>query len=110
PVSLNGLQTLVWLWVFSAAVAMKPSAADGSPQKTVRKETPKNKPTPTTDSTRKISDSPAHNALFRQESAPVGPLEKREHVVQQTKLGDTLPELLSRFRLPQTEKQLWTQI
>jgi len=109
PVSLNVFKTLVWLWVFSAVVAMKPSAAEGSPQKTVRKETPKNKPTPKTDSTRKISNSPAHNALFRQEPAPVDPLEKREHVVQQTKLGDTLPELLSRFRLPQTEKQLWTR-
>ena len=109
PVFLNVFKTLVWLWVFSAVVAMKPSAAEGSPQKTVRKETPKNKPTPKTDSTRKISNSPAHNALFRQEPAPVDPLEKREHVVQQTKLGDTLPELLSRFRLPQTEKQLWTR-
>src|SRR5207247_8634143 len=109
PVSLNVFKTLVWLWVFSAVVAMKPSAAEGSPQKTVRKETPKSKPTPKTDSTRKISNSPAHNALFRQEAASVDPLEKREHVVQQTKLGDTLPELLRRFRVPQTEKQRWTR-
>src|SRR5947208_15416048 len=65
PVSLNVFKTLVWLWVFSAVVAMKPSAAEGSPQKTVRKETPKNKPTPKTDSTRKISNSPAYRSEER---------------------------------------------
>src|SRR5947208_14043450 len=92
PVFLNVFKTLVWLWVFSAVVAMKPSAAEGSPQKTVRKETPESTPTPTTHSTRTISNSPAHNALFRQHPAPVDPLDKREHVVQHTKLHAPLPE------------------
>ena len=36
-------------------------------------------------------------------------MERREHVIQQTKVGDTLQELLSRFGLSNAERQLWTR-
>ena len=34
---------------------------------------------------------------------------RREHVIQQTRVGDTLLELLSRFGLANAERQLWTR-
>ena len=38
-------RTLVWLWVIGFVFAMKPTAAQGSKQKTLRKEAPKSKTT-----------------------------------------------------------------
>jgi murein DD-endopeptidase MepM/ murein hydrolase activator NlpD len=95
-------KTLVWLWVISFVLAMKPAAAHAARQKAPRKETPKDKQTAPTPAISKLSKADSENA-------PTDAMEKREHVVQRTKAGDSLPELLSRFGLPSSERQLWTR-
>jgi murein DD-endopeptidase MepM/ murein hydrolase activator NlpD len=94
-------RTLVWLWVISFVFAMKPTAAQGSKQKTLRKEAPKSKTTAPAPPIRRLTKS--------QSEVPADAMERREHVIQQTKIGDTLQELLSRFGLSNTERQLWTR-
>jgi len=94
-------RTLVWLWVIGFVFAMKPTAAQGSKQKTLRKEAPKSKTTAPAPPIRRLTKT--HNEV------PADAMERREHVIQQTKVGDTLQELLSRFGLSNTERQLWTR-
>jgi murein DD-endopeptidase MepM/ murein hydrolase activator NlpD len=94
-------RTLVWLWVISFVFAMKPTSAQGSKQKTVRKEAPKSKAT--------APALPIRRLTKTQSEVPADAMERREHVIQQTKIGDTLQELLSRFGLSNTERQLWTR-
>jgi murein DD-endopeptidase MepM/ murein hydrolase activator NlpD len=94
-------RTLVWLWVISFVFAMKPTSAQGSKQKTVRKEAPKSKATAPAPPIRRLTKT--------QSEVPADAMERREHVIQQTKIGDTLQELLSRFGLSNTERQLWTR-
>src|SRR4029450_7222979 len=94
-------RTLVWLWVISFVFAMKPTAAQGSKQKTLRKEAPKRKTTAPAPRIRRVTK--------RQSEVAADAMKRREHVIQQTKIGDTLQELLSRFGLSNTERQLWTR-
>jgi murein DD-endopeptidase MepM/ murein hydrolase activator NlpD len=94
-------RTLVWLWVIGFVFAMKPTAAQGSKQKTLRKEAPKSKTTAQAPPIRRLTKT--------QSEVPADAMERREHVIQQTKIGDTLQELLSRFGLSNTERQLWTR-
>jgi murein DD-endopeptidase MepM/ murein hydrolase activator NlpD len=96
------LKTLVWLWVISFAFAMKPTATHGAKQKTVRKEAPKGKIAAPAPPIRRLTKP-------QNEPAPIDGAEKREHVVQRTKAGDTLPELLSRLGLSNAELQLWSR-
>jgi murein DD-endopeptidase MepM/ murein hydrolase activator NlpD len=95
-------RTLVWLWVISFVFGMKPTAAQGSKQKTLRKEVPKSKATAP-------APPPIRRLTKTQSEIPADAMERREHVIQQTKIGDTLQELLSRFGLSNTERQLWTR-
>src|SRR5262249_2387782 len=95
------LRTLVWLWVIGAVFAMKPTAVQGSNLKTVRKESPKGKATAPTPPIRRLTKI--------QSEPPADIMERREHVTQQTKTGDSLVELLSRFGLSNAERQLWTR-
>src|SRR5262245_26132243 len=95
------LRTFVWLWVIGAVFAMKPMVVQGSNPKTVRKESPKSKTTAPTPPIRRLTKI--------QSDPPADAMERREHVTQQTKVGDTLLELLSRFGLPNAERQLWTR-
>jgi murein DD-endopeptidase MepM/ murein hydrolase activator NlpD len=89
---------------------MKPSEAQAAKQKTVRKEAAKGKTTPPPTPVRNLSKAQTHQALFRQPSpAPIDPQEKLDHVVHRVRSGDKLVELLSRFDLPQAEKQLWAR-
>ncbi|HXV81693.1 MAG TPA: peptidoglycan DD-metalloendopeptidase family protein [Candidatus Binatia bacterium] len=94
-------RTLVWLWVISFALAVKPTTAQASKQKDLRKEVSKGKTTAPTAPIRKLTKSGS------EPSADL--LERREHVAKRTKAGDSLLELLSRFRLSNGEKQLWTR-
>jgi murein DD-endopeptidase MepM/ murein hydrolase activator NlpD len=94
------LRTLVWLWVISFVFAIKPTAVQGSKQKTLRKEAPKGK---------SAAPAPPIRRLTKNQRVPLDALERREHVVQRTKAGDSLLELLSRFGLSNAERQLWTR-
>ncbi len=96
-------RTLIWLWVISFVFAMKPTVAQGAREKTLRKEDPKSK-------TKTTAPAPPIRRLTKTQSdIPADTMERREHVIQQTKAGDTLQELLSRFGLSYTERQLWTR-
>jgi murein DD-endopeptidase MepM/ murein hydrolase activator NlpD len=89
-------------------IAMKPTGAEAAKQKTVRKEAPKAKVVAPTPPVKRLTKVQAHRAILaKPEPAPIDLLEKREHVVQRTKSGDTLQDLLSRFKLDQSERQLW---
>lgn len=94
-------RTLIWLWVIGAIFSLKPTIAQAAKQKTVRKEAPKSKTTTGASAIRKLTNT--------QSEVPADVIERREHVVQRTKVGDTLHELLSRFGLSNTERQLWTR-
>jgi murein DD-endopeptidase MepM/ murein hydrolase activator NlpD len=96
------VRTLVWLWVISFAFAMKPTPANAVRQKNLPKEAPKAKTTAPTPPIRKLSK-------IQNETSPLDVAENREHVVQRTKVGDTLLELLSRLGLSNTERQVWTR-
>ena len=95
------LRTLVWLWVIGSVLSMKPTAVQGSNQKTLRKEAPKSKTTAPAPPIRRLTKV--------QSEVPADAMERREHVIQQTRVGDTLLELLSRFGLANAERQLWTR-
>ncbi len=95
-------RTLVWLWLISFVLAIKPNPAHGVSQKTPRKETPKAKTTPPGPPIKRLTKATA-------ETPPIENMERREYFVQRTKAGDTLYELLSRFGLSTNEEQLWTR-
>jgi murein DD-endopeptidase MepM/ murein hydrolase activator NlpD len=94
------LKTFVWLWVVSFAFAAKPTATQGAKEKTARKEVSKGKVT---------APTPPIRRLTKPQSEPghAYGVERREHVVQRTKAGDNLTELLSRLGLPKAELQVW---
>jgi murein DD-endopeptidase MepM/ murein hydrolase activator NlpD len=94
-------RTLVWLWVISFVLAIKPNPGHGVSQKTPRKESPKGKTTPPAPPIKRLTKATA-------ETPPID-MERREYVVQRTKAGDTLYELLDRFGLSTNEKQLWNR-
>jgi murein DD-endopeptidase MepM/ murein hydrolase activator NlpD len=103
-------KTLVCLWAISFFFALKPSAVQGARQKTPRKEAPKGKTTAPTPPVQRLTKAQTHKALISQEQvAPIEGVKKRQHIVQRTKVGDTLPELLGRLGLSKAEKQLWTR-
>jgi murein DD-endopeptidase MepM/ murein hydrolase activator NlpD len=99
PVFPSVSRTLIWLWVISFVFAMGPTAAQGSKQKALRKEAPKSKPT--------APALPIRKLIKAQSEPPADAMERREYVVQRTKVGDTLFELLNRFGLSNSEKQPW---
>jgi murein DD-endopeptidase MepM/ murein hydrolase activator NlpD len=101
-------RTLVCLWAISLFFALKPSALHGAKEKTPRKEAAKANPKAPTPPVQRLTKAD-QASISQQQMAPSEGLERREHVVQRTSLGDTLPELLGRFGLPKTEKRLWTR-
>lgn len=102
---------LIWVWVFAAVTAMKPVATHAAKNKAVRKEASKeNAPRASTPTARKITNHRPPNPLLKQrENTSLDPLEKREHVVRRIRAGDTLPGLLARFGLGQSERQMWAR-
>ena len=102
--------TLVWFWVFTAVFALKPSGTEAARKKSIKSESPKGKTTAPAPSAQKPPLVQPRKALLKETESPaVDPLEMREHVVQRSRVGDTLSELINRFGLPQTEKLLWAR-
>jgi len=102
--------TLVWFWVFTAVFAFKPSGTEAARKKSIKNESPKGKTTAPSPSAQKPPLVQPRKALLKETESPaVDPLEMREHVVQRSRVGDTLSELITRFGLPQTEKLLWAR-
>ena len=95
---------LIWLSVLIAAGAMKPAEADATNQKTVRKGLPRGKGAVPTPPIQRLT----YNTLLPAREATLLDLsERREHVVHRIRAGDTLPQILDRFSLTASEKQLW---
>jgi murein DD-endopeptidase MepM/ murein hydrolase activator NlpD len=96
------LHALVWLGLISFVLANKPNSAYAVSQKAPQKGTPKGKTAVPSPPIKRLTKAPA-------ETFPIDNMERRDYVVERTKAGDTLHELLSRFGLPPSEKQLWTR-
>jgi murein DD-endopeptidase MepM/ murein hydrolase activator NlpD len=94
-------RALIWLWVIGGIFALKPTIAQAVKEKSPRKEASKSKTATPPSTIRRLTKT--------QDEVPADAIERREHVIQQTKAGDTLQELLSRFGLSNTERQLWTR-
>jgi murein DD-endopeptidase MepM/ murein hydrolase activator NlpD len=100
--------TLVWFWVFTAVFALKPSGTEAARKKSIKNESPKGKTS--APSAQKPPLVQPRKALLTETELPAAdPLEIREHVVHRSRAGDTLPGLLNRLGLPQTENQLWAR-
>ena len=99
-------RTLVWFWVITSVLALKPAGTEAARQKTSKNDSSKGKPANVSAQKAPLAQ-PRKTLLKETEAPPVDPLEMREHVVQRVRAGDTLAGLINRFALPQTEKQLW---
>ena len=84
-------RTLIWLWVIGSIFALKPTATQASKQKTLRKEAPKSKTTAPAPPIRRLTKI--------QSEVPADALERREHVVQQTKSRRHLAGAIESFWL-----------
>src|SRR5215510_7977128 len=96
------IKTLVWLWLISFVLAVHPHPVQGVNQETLRKDALKRKTTPPASPFKRLGKGTA-------EASPTDSLERPEYIVQRTKAGDTLDELLSRFGLSNSERELWTR-
>jgi murein DD-endopeptidase MepM/ murein hydrolase activator NlpD len=101
------VKNLTWLWLISFIFVLKPIDAHATKQQTLRKDTSSAKPRVPTPPIRRLTKG--QNLVPQRETNSWDAAEKREYVVQQTKTGDTLHELVGRFVLSKTEKQLWTR-
>lgn len=105
-----GFTNITWLWVITFIFVLKPIHAQATKQQTVRKETSKGRPIFPTPPIRRLTKGQNLKELVPQtETNSVNAAGKREYVVQRTKAGDTLHELVGRFALSKSEKQLWTR-
>jgi murein DD-endopeptidase MepM/ murein hydrolase activator NlpD len=96
-------KNLVWLCLISFVLTITPNPAQGVSQKALRKETlPKGKNAAPTAPINRLTKAAA-------EGSTIDHMERREYVVQRTKAGDTLYELLSRFGFSTGERQLWSR-
>jgi murein DD-endopeptidase MepM/ murein hydrolase activator NlpD len=103
-------KTSIWLWVISFIFALKPIDAQATKPQTLRKATSRGKALVPTPPVRRLTKGQNSKAFVHpHETDPVDGAERREHVVQRTKGGDTLPELLGRFSLSKTDRQLWAR-
>jgi murein DD-endopeptidase MepM/ murein hydrolase activator NlpD len=108
PAFRNISNLFVWLWVFSVLVSVRTAEVNATTKNTGASQTQKGRAP--SGPNRKPAESPPQKSFRpRQETTPIEVLEKREHVVQQTKAGDSLLALLNRFSLSPTEKRLWTR-
>jgi len=90
------------------AISMMPQKTGAAAKKTIRNEPSRGKATPTPP--RKLTKTQARKILLRdREPPPVEPMENREYTVHRSRSGETIPQLLARFGVPQKERQLWTR-
>ena len=107
-------KTVTGLWFVSAFVAMTPAEAHA----TKAERSPKDMSKTTSALTRaagKLIKPPVlvrgHQTLLKQPvAAPVDELiDKRDHVVQRARAGETLVAIMNRVNLPAVEKSLWVR-
>lgn len=101
-------RSLVWFWVIGAIVTVSSLEAQAAKLKPIRKEASKSKPPAPVPPVRTLAKAQAQKALLPTPTpASIDSAEKREHVVNWVRSGESLPQLLSRFNLLPAEKQLW---
>lgn len=105
-----GLTNTLGLFVALMALVLAPVEAWASKQKVVRKDTPKNKSAPAAAPVQKLSKNQTRNALLRQPTAPPIDLsERREQSIHRVRAGETLNEVLARYRVSPADRQLWAR-
>jgi murein DD-endopeptidase MepM/ murein hydrolase activator NlpD len=108
-------KTVTGFWFVSAFVAVLPSAAHAIKAERSRNDVSKNTPTLAGARLGKLTKPPvlvgARQTLLKQTiPAPVDDLtDKRDHVIQRMRAGDTLVAIVNRFNLPAAEKWLWAR-
>ena len=102
-------RTLVWFWVLTSVLALKPSGTEAARKKIIKNESPTKGKTTNASVQKPASAQPRKTLLKEPEAPPADSLEMREHVVQRVRAGDTLTALINRFALPPIEKQLWSR-
>ena len=95
---------LIWVSVLVAAGATKPAEAEATKQKSVRKGLPKGKAAIPSPPIRRLTNS---TLLPAREATPYDLWDRREHIVHLIRSGDTLPQILDRFSLTASDKELW---
>jgi murein DD-endopeptidase MepM/ murein hydrolase activator NlpD len=110
-ISPSHIKKLSWLVTFVAMLAMNLVHAHAAKVKPgVRKDNSKGTPTPTTAQPQKRgTPQPRKTLLHYRLPEPVDPFEKREHMVHRVRPGESFADILSRYGLPATEKQLWVR-
>jgi murein DD-endopeptidase MepM/ murein hydrolase activator NlpD len=95
---------LIWLSVIVAAGAMTPAEAEATSQKAVSKGPSKAKAAVPTPPFRRLT----YNTLLpAREATPLDLLDRGQHVVYRIRSKDNLSQILNRFNLTASEKQLW---
>ena len=95
---------LIWLSVIVATGAMTPPEAEATSRKAVSKGPAKAKTAVPTPPFRRLT----YNTLLpARESTPLDLLDRGQHVVQRIRSRDNLSQILNRFNLTASEKQLW---
>jgi murein DD-endopeptidase MepM/ murein hydrolase activator NlpD len=110
-ISPSHIKKLSWLVTFVAMLAMNLVHAHAAKVKPgVRKDNSKGIPTPTTAQPQKRgTPQPRKTLLHYRLPEPVDPFEKREHMVHRVRPGESFADILGRYGLPATEKQLWVR-
>jgi murein DD-endopeptidase MepM/ murein hydrolase activator NlpD len=99
---------LAFLATFLAALGLSSFAAHAAKQKTVRKDPPKGKTTPSTTSAQKPANGQVQNVSLRQPMlTPIDAFEKRDHIVHRVRSGETLSQILARYYVSEADKQFW---
>ena len=105
-----GLANSLGLFVALMALTLAPVETWASKQKVVRKDTAKNKSATAVAPVQKLSKSQTRNALLRQPTAPAIDLsERREQSIHRVRSGETLTEVLARYRIAPADRLLWTR-
>jgi murein DD-endopeptidase MepM/ murein hydrolase activator NlpD len=102
------IKRLSWLAMFVAMMAINLVQAHAAKIPGVRKITSKQKPIPTTALAQKRAAAQPRKTLLRYRlPEPIDPFERREHIVHRVRPGETFADILGRYGLAGTEKQLW---
>jgi murein DD-endopeptidase MepM/ murein hydrolase activator NlpD len=109
--SPSHIKKLSWLVTFVAMLAINLVHAHAAKQKPgIRKDTSKAKLTPAAaPGQKRAAPQPRKTLLHYPLPEPVDPFEKREHMVHRVRLGESFVDILGRYGLPATEKQVWAR-
>ncbi len=103
------VRKLTWLAMFITVLLMNLVQAHAAKQKTVRKETPKAKSNSRTILVRPTPASEPKSLLQSTFPPLPDPLERREYMTHRVRAGETVSDLLGRYGLSATDRQIWAR-